>query len=100
VLEGQQGGVEQSGAGGTIEVDDGTLEIEGNSNFYGTFASAAGMANGSTGTVELVGGAFYNFYSGVALNVAELELLSTGLDAGRSTRAWPTSTCFAAAAAR
>jgi len=79
VLEGQQGGIDQTGTAGTIEVDDGTLAVEGNSSLSGTFASLGGTAAaGTTGTVELIGGAVYNFNSGLVLDVNEVELLGAG----------------------
>lgn len=76
VLAGGQGGVTQTG--GAIEVDDGTLEIEGNSTFAGTLAAAAATGAGSTGTVDLAGGSTFNFNAGVALDVNEVELTGAG----------------------
>jgi hypothetical protein len=77
VLAGGQGGVHQSG--GTIEVDYGVLEIVGNSSFAGTFASAGGTADpGTSGTIDLAGGAIYNFNSGLTLDTQQVELQGVG----------------------
>lgn len=73
ILQGEQGGV-QLGAAGTLEVDQGTLEVLGNSTFAGTLASAGGKAAGSSGLITLGGGAIYNLAAGVKLNVNEIAL--------------------------
>jgi hypothetical protein len=72
-LQGGAGGVEQTA--GTIEVDAGTLQIYGNSNFQGDLT---GATPGGGGTIDLRGGATYSFKAGVTLNVGAINVLDGG----------------------
>jgi hypothetical protein len=62
---------------GTIEVDQGFLHIQGNSNFGGTLAGSAGSAENS-GTIIFDAPTTYTFTNGAKVTVGQLEIGSGG----------------------